>query len=295
MSITVRTLSEEDLPALDRLLQQYILVYPPRTAVPAQFYLSPYFDGGQKVQCAFDEQGLLVGYAPYMAQGLRAWVEVMAWPGLEGTAEVKEALWGWIMDQARQGGQEKLCFQYYPNEDAAIQFAEEHGGKYCWSIFSMRRDLSLPIPALPMPDGYVLRCWRMESEAEQRQYLEGRNICFPEAPTSLDEWQYFTSTPLWNQGINMAAFAGERLAASVLVYWQPESTSGVTDYVFTLAEFRGHGLARVLLAEALNYLKMHGLQYAVLEVKAENRAALGVYAGMGYEVEGETMVYEVDV
>ena len=295
MAFTVRAFSEADIDALNLLLQTYTQQYPPRTSPPAQFYLSPYFEGGQKVLCTFDEGGRLAGYAPYFAQGEHAWVEVMALPGLERAAEVKAALWAWIIEQARLGGQQRLLFQYYPNEDAAICFAEQQGGRYCYSIFNMRRDLSLAIPALPMPGGFTLRRWRMESESEQRQYLEGRNACFPEAPTSLEEWQYFTRTSLWEQGINMAAFADERLAASVLVYWLPDSPVGSTEYVFTMADYRGYGLARVLLAEALGYLKEHGLQHAALEVKAENRAALGVYTGMGYAVEAETKVYEVEV
>ena len=244
--------------------------------------------------CAFDEGGCLARYAPYFAQGEHAWVEVMALPGLERAAEVKAALWAWIVEQARQGGQQRLCFQYYPNEDAAIAFVEAQGGQRRYSIFNMRRDLALAIPALSMPEGFALRCWRMESEPEQRQYLEGRNDCFPEAPTSLEEWQFFAGSPYWEQGVNMAAFAGEKLAASVLVYWLPDSPVGSTEYVFTLPDYRGHGLARALLAEAMGYLKAHGLQFAALEVKAENRAALGVYTGMGYEVEAETRVYEVE-
>ena len=107
----------------------------------------------------------------------------------------------------------------------------------------MRRDLSLPIPEPIVPVGFSIRRWRMESEAEQRQYLEGRNACFPEAPTSLDKWRYFASTPLWERGTNMAAFAADQLAASVLVFWQPGSPTGFTEYVFTLAGYRGHGLA----------------------------------------------------
>jgi ribosomal protein S18 acetylase RimI-like enzyme len=295
MTVTVRTFSEADVEALNHLLQQYTQAYPPRTSPPAQFYLSPYFDGGRKVACAFDEQGCLVGYAPYLAQGEHAWVEAMALPGLGNDAEVKAPLWGWLLEQAHQGGQHTVCFQYYPHEEAAIRFAEEQGGQYRYGIFKMRRDLSLPIPALPMPDGFALRGWRMASEQEQQQYLAGRNACFPEAPTSLEEWQYFAQTPLWKKGINMTAFAAEQLAASVLVFWEPGSPAGATEYVFTLAEFRGRGLARVLLVEALNYLKAHGLQCASLEVKAENRAALGVYEDLGYGVDGETGVYEVDV
>ncbi len=287
--------SDSDIDGLNRLLQVYTQAYPPRTSPPAQFYLSPYFDGGRKVWCAFDEQNQLVGYAPYLPQGEHAWVEVMTLPGLERTAEVKTALWAWLMEQVHKGAQRRLCFQYYLNEEAAIQFAVEQGAEHRFSIFAMHRDLSLPIPAPIVPTGFSVRHWHMESEAEQCQYLEGRNACFPEALTSLEEWQYFAQTPLWEKGINMAAFAAENLAASVLVFWQPGSQIGSTEYVFTLAGYRGHGLARALLAESLIYLKAHGLQFANLEVKAENRAALELYIDLGYEVEAESRVYEVSI
>ncbi|MEW5869119.1 MAG: hypothetical protein AB1894_07590 [Chloroflexota bacterium] len=234
MTFTIRTLVEADTNALDHLLQTYTRQYPPRICMPAQFYLSPYFDGGQKIACAFDGNGRLVGYAPYFAQGEHAWVEVMALPGLDRHGEVRSALWAWLVEQAMQGSQQQLLFQYYSNEDLAIRFVEQQGAQRRYSIFAMRRDLSLAIPTLSMPAGFSLRRWRLESEAEQRQYLEGRNACFPEAPTSLEEWLYFASSPYWEQGINMAAFAGEHLAASVLVYWQSGSPTGSTEYVFTL-------------------------------------------------------------
>jgi hypothetical protein len=72
MAFGVRIIQEADVAPLNQLLQEYLQAYPPRTSVPAQFYLSPYFEGGQKVLCAFDEQGRLAGYAPYLAQGEHA-------------------------------------------------------------------------------------------------------------------------------------------------------------------------------------------------------------------------------
>jgi ribosomal protein S18 acetylase RimI-like enzyme len=295
MPITLRTFLETDVDALNGLLAQYCQAHPPRTSPPAQFYLSPYFDGGQDVMCAFDEQGRLAGYAPFFAQGEHAWAEVMTPPEQGCGEQVRAALWDWLLERARRGGQARLYFQYYPHESEALRFVEGKGGQRRYGIYLLRRDLSQRIPSLPVPPGFNLRRWRMESENEQSQYLEGRNLCFPEAPTSLEEFQYFTQTPLWAQGVNIAAFAGEQLAASVLVFWEPESPAGSTEYVFTLPEYRGRGLARVLLAESLDYLNANGLLFAQLEVKAANRAALRVYVPLGYEVSGETAVYEVTV
>ena len=293
---TTRTArATDDIDQISQLQQHYAQAYPPRTPVPAPLYLSPYFEEGKNVLCAFDTAGTLIAYAPYFPQNDQAWVEVEALPGLENAIEVKDTLWAWIIERAQKDGKRTLSFQYYPNEKEAIVFAQGKGAQHHYGIFTMRRDLELPIPVLAVPSGLSLRQWLMESEAEQMQYLEGRNDCFPEAPLSLEEWQYFTQAPLWEQGVNMAAFAGERFAASVLVFWEPGSATGSTEYVFTRREYRHCGLSRFLLAESLRYLKEHGLHQAALEVRVENRSALGVYLGLGYEVTAESGVYEVNL
>lgn len=310
MPFTLRSMTWDDVPQLDQLQQRYTALYPPRKPNPSPMYASPYFADGKNVLCAFDEHGCLVAFAPYFPQNDIAWVEVEALPELEYKAEVKDALWAWLLQRGREDGMKKLCFQYFPNEVEAVEFAKIKGAVCSWNIYGMTRDLSQPIPHVDPPEGFTVRRWRMESEAEQQQYLDARNAAFPEAPTSIEEWKFFAGAPLWEQGVNMAAFCGEEqdasmldasmldagmLASSVLVFFEPGSETGSTEYVFTRPDFRGRGLARCLLAESLRYLKGQGLKTAVLEVKAENRAALGVYLGIGYEVASESGVYEVNL
>ena len=295
MPFTFRTITWDDIPQLDQLQQRYTALYPPRKPNPSPMYASPYFADGKNTFCAFDEHGCLVAFAPYFPQNDIAWVEVEALPDLDRSAEVKDALYAWLLERGRQDGMKKLCFQYYPSEIEAIEFAKGKGAACNWNIYGMTRDLSQPIPPVDVPEGFTVRRWRMEREDEQRQYLDARNAAFPEAPTTQEEWQFFAGAPVWEQGVNMAAFCGEELAASVLIYFEPRSETGSTEFVFTRAQYRGKGLARCLLAESLHYLKGHGLKTAVLEVKAENRAALSVYLGIGYELVSESGVYEVNL
>lgn len=295
MPFTFRPMTWDDVPQLDQLQQRYTALYPPRKPNPSPMYASPYFAEGKNTLCAFDEHGCLVAFAPYFPQNDIAWVEVEALPEFNCKDEVKDALYAWLLDRGCQDGMKKLCFQYFPNEVEAVEFAKRKGAVCSWNIYSMARDLRQPIPRVDVPEGFTVRRWRMETEAEQRQYLDARNAAFPEAPTSMEEWQFFAAAPHWAQGINMAAFCAEDFAASVLIYFEPGSETGATEYVFTRAQYRGKGLARCLLAESLRYLKDHGLKTAALEVKAENRAALHVYLGMGYEVCSESGVYEVNL
>ncbi len=292
MKFSIRTMISGDIQQIQHLQQAYTRLYPPRQPVPAEFYLSPYFKDGQNVLCAFDLLDCLLAYAPYFVQKDWAWVEVEAKPDLDGADDVKNALWKRLLILARRDGVSKLCFQYYPNEEEAICFAEGKGAAYAYSIFAMQRDLGRAVPEMPVPEGFDLRRCRLESEAEQIAYLEGRNECFPEAPTTLEEWRYFAQTPQWQPGMLLAAFSGERLAASALVYWEPDSPSGYIDFVFTRSEFRGRGLARCLLADALRYMQERGLAQSILEVKAENYSALHTYQALGYEVTAESRVLE---
>lgn len=293
MPFILRPMTWDDVPQLDQLQQRYTALYPPRKPNPSPMYTSPYFADGKNTMCAFDDSGCLVAFAPYFPQNDIAWVEIEALPELEGAVEVKEALWAWLLERGRADGMKKLCFQYFPNEVEAIDYATSKGAVCTWNIYGMQRDLEQPIPQVAMPDGFTLRRWRMERETEQRQYLDARNAAFPEAPTSMEEWQFFASAPVWEQGINMAAFRGDDLAASVLIYFEPARPVGSTEYVFTRPQYRSKGLARCLLAASLQYLKDHGLKAAALEVKAENRAALRVYLDLEYEVTSESGVYEV--
>jgi ribosomal protein S18 acetylase RimI-like enzyme len=276
--------------ALAELQARYVAQNPGAVCVPAEFYLSPYFGGGENVRCAWNERAELLAYAVFFAQNELAWVEIRCQPGEAGLEEVRDTLFAWLWERAVAGGQEQLAFQYLPGESEAIAYALARGSEKAYSIYRMARDLSQPIPDCPLPGGFTLRRWRMETLAEQQAYVAARNACFPEAPTTIEEWQYFCTTPLWQQGRCIAGFAGEDLAGGVTVFWEPDSAAASTEYIFTRQEYRGRGLARALVAEALRYAKEQGRQAAVLEVRAENEQALGLYLSQGYCVVLESWV-----
>jgi ribosomal protein S18 acetylase RimI-like enzyme len=94
-------------------------------------------------------------------------------------------------------------------------------------------------------------------------------------------------------GTTCAAFGGDRLVGNVLVYWDPHQTGerrmGYTEEIFTLAPWRGRGIARCLIVRGLEYLRAHGLHEAHLQVRATNEGALGLYTSLGYRVITETL------
>jgi ribosomal protein S18 acetylase RimI-like enzyme len=321
--LTIRNFVPDDIAAITAMQQAYAAAYPGTAIVTAHVYAGPGFDGGRNVFCAFWPDGRLAGYAPLYAvpaasgpgaggpgagappAPLVIWAEVRVQPGLADAEDVRERLFGRMLERAgalaalNPGRPCELTFQYLPVESPSIDFVVRKGAKSSESVFRMWRDLRRPLPAKACPPGIDVRLWRMESEAEQVGYIGAYNESFPEAPMALADWQYLVGSPLWAAGGAMAAFAGQELASSVTVYWDEEQNrrsgeqAGFTEYIFTRPAWRGRGIARCLIASALAYLREHGLEEARLEVRAHNEEALGLYRSLGYEVGQETKLYVV--
>jgi ribosomal protein S18 acetylase RimI-like enzyme len=225
-------------------------------------------------------------------------------PELDSPRTIKDALFERVVERAGEigraapGHETRLSFQYHASETASIEYVLSRGCAYSESVFRMTCDLSKPLPLIPAPEKIEIRPWRMEGEAEQQAYVRARNEAFPGQPVGLADWQYFLSSPAWQEGGNaITAFDGEEIVGSVAAYWdeaisqQIGTKIGTTEYIFVRANWRRRGIAASLISQALLYLKEHGREIAVLEVSAANRNALDLYQRLGYEVVEETRVY----
>jgi ribosomal protein S18 acetylase RimI-like enzyme len=231
------------------------------------------------------------------------WVEIKAHPACEAQNEIKDQLLQQILLRSHEltcelaGHPVQLTFQYFPSETASIEYALSKGCRYTESVFTMQRDLSTEIPAVQPLGEITLRPWRMETDAEQQQYVRARNECFPETPTTLEELQYFMRSPQWSVGTTFAAFAGEELVGNVAVFWDEAENQrsgkqiGFTEYIFVRSAWRGKNIARNLINAGLAHLRQYGLAAAVLEVRAQNQGALRIYLDLGYEVVRESRFY----
>lgn len=303
----ISTLTAANLEALDTLQERYAQAYPGVISHPAGLYLSPGFSEGRSVFCMSDDNGCLAGFAPLYptlaeiagVRQHRVWVDIRVDPAVAYADAVRrlllERLESATAELAQTGPKLPawITFQYFPVEKEPIRFVQAHGYVHEESAFEMGRDLALIIPDPPLPDGLQVRPWRMESDAEQLQYVDARNQAFPRNPVSLADWQYFMQSPQWSVGTCLAAFAGDELAGSVAVYWDPAqdastTRTGYTEEIFVLPQWRGRGLARCLVARSLAHLREHGLDRAHLEVSAINEKALGLYTGLGYQIERES-------
>jgi GNAT superfamily N-acetyltransferase len=311
--ITIQLFEASHIPAVMELQSAYSTVYPDAPVIPGEIYLSPAFEGN--IFCAVDETGKVVGYAPLYPVLIRdesqtphtLWVEVKTYPESEAQNEIKDQLLERLLLRAREltaefsGHPVHLTFQYFPSETASIAYVTSKGCQYTESVFTMRRDLSKEIPCPQAIEGIAIRTWKMESESEQQAYVDARTECFPETPTSLEEWQYFMQSPHWAAGTTMAAFDGDTLVGNVALFWDEAENQkigkqvGVTEYIFVRSAWRGKNIARTLINAGLTWLKEQGMSEAHLGVKAKNETALRLYVNLGYEVIQESRFYVLEV
>ncbi|HSM25556.1 MAG TPA: GNAT family N-acetyltransferase, partial [Anaerolineaceae bacterium] len=66
---------------------------------------------------------------------------------------------------------------------------------------------------------------------------------------------------------------------------------GYTEYIFVCPPWRRRGIATALITTALQYLKDHGIDFAQLQVKTENRDALRLYEKIGYVISQESGLF----
>lgn len=159
-------------------------------------------------------------------------------------------------------------------------------------FFDMVRDLSEPIPEVPLPDGIEVRpvtedqirtIWKADTEAF-KDHWGG----FDDSEESYQRW---IVRPDLDPSLWVVLFDGEQVAgASINAVSKEENEAlgvnrGWLHSVFTTREYRRRGVARAAVARSLKLLKERGLDTGILGVDATNpTGALRVYEGVGFTV-----------
>ena len=166
-------------------------------------------------------------------------------------------------------------------------------------FYLMRRDLSAPIAAVPLPDGLEIRTVRPD---DHRPIWEAENEAFRDhwghrQPTEHGYDRTYRrkelDTDLW-----VVAWDGDQIAGVIQNWIWPEenATLGVArgwlESVSVRRPWRRRGLGRALTALSLERLRAVGMTEAMLGVDATNpTGALGVYESNGFEVYRREVAY----
>jgi mycothiol synthase len=173
-----------------------------------------------------------------------------------------------------------------------IALLQKQGFEQVRYFFDMIRDLSEPIPDVPLPDGLEIRpvteenirqVWHADVEAF-KDHWGG----FDDSDERLKSWM---ESPNFDPTLWIVAWDGDEIAGGNLNGIAKEENAalgvqrGWLHSVFTRRQWRKRGLANALIARSLATIKERGMDFGVLGVDAENpTGALGLYERNGFKV-----------
>jgi len=125
------------------------------------------------------------------------------------------------------------------------------------------RDLTTPLPASPLPDGYHLRSMGDESEHAARSWCSWRAFHSSEPDSNYDgdfSWyRNLQSAPLYRRDLDIvAATPGGEIAAFCTIYYDDCTRSAVTVLVGSAAEHWRRGLGKSVMLEGMRRLQHLG-------------------------------------
>lgn len=177
-------------------------------------------------------------------------------------------------------------------QDGANALMRKSGFEQARWFFEMTRELTDPIPDVPLPDWIEVRpvtpemlkqIWHADVEAFQDHWGG-----FDSSDEALQRW---IERPTFDPWLWVIAWEGDEVAAGVINAVHPEENAalgvsrGWLHSVFTRRPWRRRGLARALIARSLVLLRERGLDQGILGVDADNPSgALGLYENIGFVV-----------
>jgi len=172
----------------------------------------------------------------------------------------------------------------HADHPAAARLAATYGFDRVRELWVMRRPTATPLPDLVAPDGIEIRGYR---PGDDEALLRVNAAAFADHP---------------EQGAMDAANLAARMAepwfdpAGLLVaedrdgsllgfHWTKQHSAALGEvYVVAIApEAQGRGLGRVLTLAGLHHLAGRGVAEVLLYVESDNRPAIAVYNGLGFD------------
>lgn len=155
------------------------------------------------------------------------------------------------------------------------------------------------VPEMPMPAGLAVRPM---VPADHRSVFEADSEAFQDHWGGVDvseaAFERFFGGPEFTPDLWRVAWDGDQVAGVIMIRVltayneEYDARRVLVDGVSVRRPWRGRGLARALLADALRGARDAGFTSATLDVDAENpTGALGVYEAVGFEVESRSSAY----
>lgn len=183
-----------------------------------------------------------------------------------------------------------------------IQLLETHGFVAARYFFKMERDLSDPIPPVPLPPELTLINWLPErDEAVRAAFNDSFRDHFGYFPVDEGLWHAgFTGKPDFRGDLTRLAVDDDgRVIGFCLTSISPERNAqsgkdeGFLDDIGVIRGWRKRGVASALIVAAMQALKDAGLSVASLGVDTENpTGALRLYENLGFQATRRSITFQ---
>jgi ribosomal protein S18 acetylase RimI-like enzyme len=166
---------------------------------------------------------------------------------------------------------------------ALLTLYQQHGYQFAMAEDEMRRDLSLPIPAYPLPAGMNWVTWTPERAGLFFQVYDAAFRTRPGFPGWNEEtWRHnFTGYDEFRPDLSMLLMSGDEPTGYAVC--SVEGQEGWIVQMGTHPSYRRRGLGGMTLAEVMRRFQVEGLQTAVLQVNVNNPEATSLYRRLGFE------------
>jgi GNAT superfamily N-acetyltransferase len=212
-------------------------------------------------------------------------------PALHGTPAheaVMDEYVAWAETRAREAGLKQLMPWWAMEYDAVLMRMLQARG-FVTPLVSgppaplFERTLD-ELPAVQLPGGFTVQGVSNPNEGRMRAQVTHATF------SANDDWEnyaaayaQFMGTPVYEGERDLFVRSPDGRGASACTIWfDPVNAVGLFEPVGTHPDFRGKGLGKAVMAEALRRMKAAGMRRAIVGFDPSNAAALALYTAMGF-------------
>lgn len=177
-----------------------------------------------------------------------------------------------------------------------MEFYRERGYNDKWTHYSMKRDMSAPIPNFIIPKGVAIHVPDMEEEYDvvRATIADGFSDTMDSTEEMMMNFDDVIKEEFFQrEGILVAKNAsGKMLGVCVAVIHPAMKDIGHIPWLVVLKENRGNGIGKALLLSVLVWLSGKGTNQTSLSVELGNPNALNLYTSAGFEIVSELKILE---
>jgi ribosomal protein S18 acetylase RimI-like enzyme len=271
-------LSAADLPAIAELARRCLDHDGGLPATTSPSFLERRYAAGPGVG-AYDG-GRLVACAAARPAG-----PATAVTGLVDPAHRGRGLGSGLLDRLAEGPVRLEIESLTPEADALFR---ARGFRRTFAEDVFRRDLTLPLPDVPLPAELAVEEW---SPATEEAFHAAYSASFADRPGfpgwSRQEWVDWLVDDDFLPGCSLVARTADGAAAGFVA-----CAEGFLIQVGAVPGWRRRGLARALAVAALGRMRAAGATEVFLDVNENNPASAALFRGLGFEAVARRARYE---